>query len=158
MYSRFNYLNMKFCSVCRNMYYITMTDALSEGAATTTKMLSHKCRNCGNEEKNTDSTICVSKTYFKQTDVRVTNVVNEYTHLDPTLPRIKSMKCPNVECETNTALDAPCTDTHRHAPARNSSHHPSGQCVAGGLGQLFRNEVARRHHLPLNVTGTLRLP
>lgn len=101
---------MKFCSVCKNMYYITMTDAPStEGGGDTTKMLSYKCRNCGNEEKNTDSTICVSKTYFKQTDVRLTNVVNEYTHLDPTLPRIKSMKCPNVECETNTALDAPCT-------------------------------------------------
>jgi len=80
-----------------------------ESAASTTKILIHKCRNCGNEEKDTDSTVCVSKTYFKQTDVHLANVVNEYTHLDPTLPRIKSMKCPNINCETNTALDVPCT-------------------------------------------------
>ena len=47
--------------------------------------------------------------YFKQSNVELANVVNEYTHLDPTLPRIKSMKCPNVECETNIQLDKPCT-------------------------------------------------
>ena len=29
----------------------------------TTKILIHKCRNCGNEEKNAESTISVSKTY-----------------------------------------------------------------------------------------------
>jgi len=46
---------MKFCGVCKNMYYITMGDA--PGASpeeATTKILIHKCRNCGNEEKNTD--------------------------------------------------------------------------------------------------------
>ena len=49
---------MKFCSVCKNMYYVTMGDA--PGASpeeATTKVLIHKCRNCGNEEKNTESTI-----------------------------------------------------------------------------------------------------
>jgi DNA-directed RNA polymerase subunit M/transcription elongation factor TFIIS len=101
---------MKFCSVCRNMYYITMGDAPgSSPEEATTKVLIHKCRNCGNEEKNTEASISVSKTFFKQSDVHLADVVNEYTHLDPTLPRIKSMKCPNVECETNTELDKPCT-------------------------------------------------
>ena len=63
---------MKFCSVCKNMYYVTMGDA--PGASpeeATTKILIHKCRNCGNEEKNTESTISVSKTYFKQSDVHI---------------------------------------------------------------------------------------
>ena len=29
------------------------------------------------------------------------NIINEYTKLDPTLPRIKNMKCPNDKCPTN---------------------------------------------------------
>ena len=43
---------MKFCGVCKNMYYITMGDAPGSGPEeATTKILIHKCRNCGNEEK-----------------------------------------------------------------------------------------------------------
>ena len=33
---------------------------------------------------------------------KMTNVINEYTHLDPTLPRVKfNMVCPNAECPSN---------------------------------------------------------
>ena len=28
-------------------------------------------------------------------------MINEYTKLDPTLPRIKNMRCPNVDCSSN---------------------------------------------------------
>jgi DNA-directed RNA polymerase subunit M/transcription elongation factor TFIIS len=103
---------MQFCRVCKNMYYITMADAPAisvEDKEITSKILINKCRNCGNEEKNSDTTVCVSKTFFKQTEQRLSNFVNEYTHLDPTLPRINAMKCPNLECETNKTLDSPCT-------------------------------------------------
>ena len=27
--------------------------------------------------------------------------INEYTKLDPTIPRIKTIKCPNSDCECN---------------------------------------------------------
>ena len=30
------------------------------------------------------------------------NSVNEFTKLDPTLPRTNAIKCPNLECATNT--------------------------------------------------------
>ena len=103
---------MQFCNVCGNMYYITMADAPAiseEDKEVTSKILVNKCRNCGHEEQNTNTTICVSKTFFKQTEKRLSNFVNEYTHLDPTLPRINTMKCPNLECDTNKTLDLPCT-------------------------------------------------
>ena len=29
------------------------------------------------------------------------NYINEYTKLDPTLPRITTIKCPNIECISN---------------------------------------------------------
>jgi aspartate carbamoyltransferase regulatory subunit len=30
------------------------------------------------------------------------NAINKYTKLDPTLPRVYNINCPNTECETNT--------------------------------------------------------
>ena len=30
------------------------------------------------------------------------NIINKYTKLDPTIPRINTVVCPNVECSSNT--------------------------------------------------------
>ena len=32
----------------------------------------------------------------------MSRIVNKYTKLDPTLPRINRIPCPNAECDTNT--------------------------------------------------------
>ena len=53
---------MQFCKVCGNMYYITMADAPAiseEDKEVTSKILVNKCRNCGHEEQNTNTTICL---------------------------------------------------------------------------------------------------
>jgi len=89
---------MHFCSNCQNMYYIRID---SEDP----NKLIHYCRNCGNEDNffnlQNDS-VCVSKTQIKKSEQSFSNFINEYTKLDPTLPRTSKILCCNSECLTNT--------------------------------------------------------
>ena len=86
---------MHFCDKCDNMYYIRVSSEDENS-------LLYYCRNCGNEDTNlTKNNICVSKTHLKKSEQKYNHIVNEYTKLDPTLPRINSIKCPNSECASN---------------------------------------------------------
>jgi len=46
--------------------------------------------------------ISVSKTQLSKSEQKFSHIINKYTKLDPTLPRISKILCPNAECETNT--------------------------------------------------------
>jgi len=86
---------MHFCSECQNMYYIRID-------ADNSNKLVYYCRNCGNEDSTlTVDNISVSKTQLTRSEQNFSNIINKYTKLDPTLPRINKIKCPNPECETN---------------------------------------------------------
>jgi len=77
------------------MYYISITPE---------NELQYYCRNCGNIDNTIASeNICVSKVNMKHTTTPQTfsQVVNKYTKLDPTLPRIHTIRCPNDECSSN---------------------------------------------------------
>jgi hypothetical protein len=78
------------------MYYIRINNE-------NVNKLVYYCRHCGHEDKlmSVDN-ICVSKTQIKPTEQTFSNILNPYTKLDPTLPRINRIPCINAECETNT--------------------------------------------------------
>ena len=87
---------MHFCIVCNNMYYLRIDEQ-------NPNKLDYYCRNCGHEDKLlAHDNMCVSKTYIKKNDQSFNHIINEYTKLDPTLPRVSTILCPNSECETNT--------------------------------------------------------
>jgi len=87
---------MHFCSNCQNMYYIRINPE-------DPNKLVYYCRNCGNEDKLlTIDNVCVSKTQIKKSEQSFNHIINKYTKLDPTLPRINKVLCPNAECKTNT--------------------------------------------------------
>lgn len=93
---------MNFCNGCNNMYYLK----INEGGEDTKDQLIFYCRNCGNEETNLSAeNICVSS--FENVDKNDNHEthINEFTKLDPTLPRINNIKCPNSNCGTNSAND-----------------------------------------------------
>ena len=93
---------MNFCNGCSNMYYLKI-ESNSESADT----LIYYCRNCGNEDVNpTSENICVSATNLKQNKQQFDSFINEYTKLDPTLPRTNTIRCPNSNCETNKTDNA----------------------------------------------------
>jgi hypothetical protein len=86
---------MHFCSICANMYYISITPE---------NELQYYCRNCGHIDNTIAAdNICVSKVNVKHTTTPQTfsQVVNKYTKFDPTLPRIHTIRCPNDECPSN---------------------------------------------------------
>ena len=87
---------MHFCIKYGNMYYIQIDKDTEE--------LVYNCRKCGH--KNTDlinelDNLCVSKTDLKKDTSSIDNIVNQYTKLDPTLPRIDTIDCPNANCPSN---------------------------------------------------------
>ena len=87
---------MHFCNVCSNMYYIRIN-------ADNPNKLVYYCRKCGNEDSTLASeNICVSKTLIKKSEQSFNHIINKYTKLDPTLPRVNNIICPNAECLTNT--------------------------------------------------------
>lgn len=83
---------MHFCQKCDNMYYLKLNDD-------DVNKLIYYCRHCGNEtaDLNKDD-LCVLKTQVNRNDEKYVHVVNEYTKSDPTIPRIKTIKCPNQDC------------------------------------------------------------
>jgi DNA-directed RNA polymerase subunit M/transcription elongation factor TFIIS len=78
------------------MYYIRINSENSNE-------LVYYCRNCGNEDKLIAvENLCVSKVQIQKSEQSFNHIINKYTKLDPTLPRINNILCPNAECETNT--------------------------------------------------------
>jgi DNA-directed RNA polymerase subunit M/transcription elongation factor TFIIS len=64
--------------------------------------LVYYCRQCGNEEQFIDvDNVCISKLNIKQNETSFNHIINKYTKLDPTLPRINTVLCPNMDCKTN---------------------------------------------------------
>jgi len=87
---------MHFCTTCDNMYYIRID-------ADDANKLVYYCRNCGNENASlTVDNVTVSKTQIKRGEQSFSHIINKYTKLDPTLPRVNKILCPNAECATNT--------------------------------------------------------
>ena len=82
-----------FCTICNNMYYHKLED-------NNCNKLVYYCRNCGNNDHDLKD-ICVLKDTFNKTDNKYNVSINKYTKLDPTLPRINSIKCPNESCSSN---------------------------------------------------------
>lgn len=97
---KFKSSTMHFCSLCNNMYYISITPE---------NELQYYCRNCGNIDNTISAdNICVSKVNVKHatTPQSFSQVVNKYTKYDPTLPRIHTIRCPNDECPSNQDMAA----------------------------------------------------
>ena len=86
---------MHFCINCSNMYYIRLSEEDPNSIV-------YYCRNCGHENKNISlDSVTISKTSFKHNKQKYNSIINKYTKMDPTLPRINTIKCPNQSCSSN---------------------------------------------------------
>jgi len=78
------------------MYYISID-------ADDTNKLIYYCRNCGNKDTTLSvENVTVLKVQLKKSEQEFGHIINKYTKLDPTLPRVSNILCPNGECGTNT--------------------------------------------------------
>ena len=85
---------MHFCDKCQNMYYIRLDIEDSN-------KLIYYCRHCGSEEDNILNTNSVVYSSSNRSNLNTSNIINEFTKLDPTLPRVSNILCPNEDCSTN---------------------------------------------------------
>ena len=86
---------MHFCVNCQNMYYVRLD-------ASNPNKLVYYCNKCGTEDKTIiDENVIICKTQIKKSEQSFNHIINKYTKLDPTLPRISNILCPNPECDTN---------------------------------------------------------
>ena len=140
---------MKFCVKCDNMYYIRIGAAGAAGGAAAggddggigggggqsqqkqdATSLYHYCRNCGHEVQ-IEKTICVSKLQLKHGAQSYSNVINKYTKLDPTLPRINNIKCPNSQCRSNPSIGEAAAAAAAAAAIKMKPHATGGLDVEG---------------------------
>ena len=81
------------------MYYIGIKEDDSQ-------QLIYYCRNC----KHVDETIsagdgiCVLNSHLKKNEQKFDHIINEYTKMDPTLPRVYNITCPDPECKTEKGV------------------------------------------------------
>jgi hypothetical protein len=68
-----------------------------------------QCKNCGHSEKlepkNADEALILETQFRSGSSASGASsgiTVNQYTKMDPTLPHIKSLRCPNASCESIT--------------------------------------------------------
>jgi aspartate carbamoyltransferase regulatory subunit len=82
------------------MYYISIDPNDSN-------KLIYYCRNCGHNDSTISiENVTVSKIQLKKSQQEFSHIINKYTKLDPTLPRINNILCPNPECATNVKDEA----------------------------------------------------
>jgi len=87
---------MKFCEKCDNMYYIRIAESDES-------KLNYYCKHCGHEDNDINQDgICLMNTSFTKGEQNFNHIINKYTKLDPTLPRVYNIPCPNKECKTNS--------------------------------------------------------
>ena len=83
---------LKFCPTCRTYLCFEVEE----------QNCRLQCRTCGYSETQVKGGL-VSEIYVKE---RVNEshkiILNEFTRQDPTLPHLKTMKCPNGSCNSNT--------------------------------------------------------
>ena len=86
---------MHFCVQCSNMYYISINPEEPNE-------LVYYCRNCGHTDYTiSQKDVTVSKIQLKKSEQEFGHIINKYTKLDPTLPRMSDILCPNGACLTN---------------------------------------------------------
>ena len=88
---------MKFCNSCNNMFYLSIDPSDCD-------KLMYYCRKCGSQDTDgvTSKSSVISSVQMSAADTNISRIVNKYTKLDPTLPRVNRIPCPNTECDTNT--------------------------------------------------------
>ena len=89
---------MRFCPKCSYFLYL---DASED------KKVSYQCRNCGHRERldpKTKEEALILETSFRSGSSGAASgiSVNAYTMMDPTLPHVNTLTCPNGACPSRT--------------------------------------------------------
>ena len=85
---------MEFCKECDNMLYLDISNTDDSKS-----VLVYNCKKCNKQYSNIEiKNNCVYKMDYNIDKIKRDSLVNKYTSLDITLPRINNIKCPNPKC------------------------------------------------------------
>ena len=83
---------MEFCPECRNMLYLKIENEEEKDE------LIKYCKNCNYSKKEEGTTDTIYSINYNFDEIKKLDLINEYTVLDPTLPKANGVKCPNAAC------------------------------------------------------------
>lgn len=96
---------MKFCPTCR--YYLYLKVVGDPASEEQTQSILRICHNCGYTEEDTGGGLIMETDLQEKTSEGYKVLMNEFTKLDPTLPHLHTIKCPNAACLSNTSGKEP---------------------------------------------------
>ena len=90
---------MRFCPVCNYFLYLSAPDG---------GMVQHLCRTCGYSvelnPKNKEDALILETNFRSGSSAGGAAsgiTINDFTLKDPTLPHVKTLRCPNTGCQSN---------------------------------------------------------
>ena len=80
-----------FCPVCKYYLYLDQNE----------EKLRRICRNCGFQKEDKKGGLVLETNLKEKTSEGYKILLHEFTKLDPTLPHVDTIKCPNETCASN---------------------------------------------------------
>jgi DNA-directed RNA polymerase subunit M/transcription elongation factor TFIIS len=95
---------IKFCPTCHNYLF---PDVRPADDGDVKQELRRYCKSCGYSEADKQGGLILETNLQEKVSEGYKIILNEFTRLDPTLPHVKNIKCPNTACKTNTGQAEP---------------------------------------------------
>lgn len=89
---------MEFCNECNNYLITKIANADEEDDVN--KILKYECTNCGYSKNvmSDNNLVCVYSNNYRNNKLKINNINTSNLEKDPTIPRIKNLKCPQINC------------------------------------------------------------
>ena len=92
---------MRFCPTCSNYLFL-----MNAESAETDNQLILQCRHCGYSTimnpTNSSQSLVLETSFVSQQTTQTQSQFNEYTQLDPTIPHLTTIVCPNEACDSQS--------------------------------------------------------
>jgi DNA-directed RNA polymerase subunit M/transcription elongation factor TFIIS len=99
-----NTSKIKYCPQCR--YYLYLQVNLENKTPDDKQTyLTRLCRNCGYEKRDNEGGMITETQLQRRENEGYKILLNKFTRQDPTLPHVKTIKCPSETCPTNTGKE-----------------------------------------------------
>lgn len=96
--------SVEFCPTCDYYLYLKAGGEEVSGKSTAIYRI---CHNCGFQKEDSKGGLIMETDLQEKTSEGYKILLNEFTKMDPTLPHLNTIKCPNKECASNTAGTVP---------------------------------------------------
>ena len=94
-------MSIKFCPTCRYSIYLKNKETQNEAGETVSELW-RICHTCGYESQEDQGCLILETNLQEKVNESYKVLLNEFTKLDPTLPHVHNIQCPNEECASNT--------------------------------------------------------